>query len=60
MQTLAAGGYNYGERSKNAQTTEKKETVMIGCSEMRIEGTSRLHQLGMLTLTAYDHKETQK
>ena len=29
------------QRSGNAQTMEKKEAVIINCSEMRTEGTSR-------------------
>ena len=29
------------QRSRNAQTMKKKEAVIINCSEMRTEGTSR-------------------
>ena len=34
----ANSGRTYGE---SAQTIEKKEAVMVNCSEMRTEGTSR-------------------
>ena len=36
------------QRSGNAQTMEKKEAVIIDCSEMRTEGTSR-SSVGMLS-----------
>ena len=36
------------QRSGNAQTMEKKEAVIINCSEMRTEGTSR-SSAGMLS-----------
>ena len=47
------------QRSGNAQTMEKKEAVIINCSEMRTEGTSR-SSAGMFPRLPAAHTDPKK